>query len=71
MATLIRIHNLGLNESNILAAFAISTPLRQAYNEHYSKLNVWRKAGRALYVAGRVNLDQELCSRSLLERSEF
>lgn len=70
-ATLIRIHNLGLNESNILAAFAISTPLRQAYNEHYSKLNVWRKAGRALYVAGRVNLDQELCSRSLLERSEF
>jgi DNA-binding CsgD family transcriptional regulator len=69
--TLLQVHDLGLHKSNILCAFGISSPLSQVYNEHYSKLNVWRDGGRALYVAGAVNLDPEMCSRSLFERSEF
>jgi DNA-binding CsgD family transcriptional regulator len=69
--TLLQIHDLGLHKSNILSSFGISSPLSQAYNEYYSRLNIWRDGGRALYAAGAVNLDPEMCSRSLFERSEF
>jgi DNA-binding CsgD family transcriptional regulator len=67
----LQIHDLGLNRSTILSSFGISSPFTQSYNEHYSKLNIWRQRGRALYVPGAVNLDQEQCPRSLFECSEF
>lgn len=70
-ATLIQLHDLHRNTSQISVVFGINSPLKQSYNEHYSKLNVWRNGGRSLYVPGAVNLDQEQCPRSLLERSEF
>ena len=69
--TLIQVHDIRLKQSNILSAFGISTPFKQSYNEHYSKLNVWREGGRELYVPGNVNLDQEQCPRPVFERSEF
>lgn len=64
-------HRLGSQNSTIAASFGIVPRFTQDYNEHYSKLNVWREGGRHLYVAGRVNLDQEMCPRPVLERSEF
>ena len=70
-ATLLQVHDLGRNQSNILLTFGLSSPLQQSYNEHYSKLNVWRQEGRGLYRPGAVNLDQELCSRPVFEHSEF
>lgn len=39
---ILQIHDLDRNRSNILSGFNINSPLRQSYNEHYSKLNVWR-----------------------------
>ena len=70
-ASFLQIHNLAGHISTIVDGFGISSPLKQSYNEHYSKLNVWRDRGRALYRAGRVNLDPEQCPRSVLERSEY
>lgn len=70
-AIVFQVHDLGCNRSDIVFGFGISSPLKQSYNEHYSKLNVWRNGGRALYVPGAVNLDQEQCPRTALERSEF
>jgi hypothetical protein len=58
-ATLLQLHDLEHSNSHIFASFGISSPLKQSYNEHYSKLNVWRDRGRSLYTAGAVNLDQE------------
>ena len=69
--TLLQNHDLALNRSTIFCAFGFSSPLQQSYNEHYSKMNVWREGGRARYFAGAVNLDQEQCSRPVFERSEF
>lgn len=69
--TLLQNHDLGLNKSSILCAYGFSSPFQQAYNEHYSKMNVWRNGGRSLYVPGAVNLDQEQCPRLVFERSEF
>lgn len=69
--TLLQTHDLAKHSSIIHSGFGISSPLKQAYNEHYSKLNVWRERGRGLYTPGRVNLDQEQCPRLELERSEF
>jgi len=70
-AAFLQIHDLAGHRSTIVGGFGISSPLKQAYNEHYSKLNVWRDHGQALYRPGRVNLDQEQCPRSVLERSEY
>ena len=70
-AAFLQIHDLAGRTSMIVGGFGISSPLKQAYNEYYSKLNVWRDHGRALYRAGRVNLDPEQCPRSVLERSEY
>jgi DNA-binding CsgD family transcriptional regulator len=70
-AVVLQVHDLGLNRSSILAGFGISSPLKQSYNEHYSKLNVWRQRGREFYYPGAANLDQEQCPRPVLERSEF
>lgn len=70
-ASFLQIHDLARRRSVIVGGFGISSPLKQSYNEHYSKLNVWRERGRALYRAGRVNLDPEQCPRSVLERSEY
>ena len=67
----LQIHDLERHTSVILSGFGISSPFTKSYNEHYSKLNVWRERGRALYTAGRVNLGEEQCPRPLLERSEF
>jgi DNA-binding CsgD family transcriptional regulator/PAS domain-containing protein len=72
---ILQVHDLGRNRSDILAGFGISSPMTQAYNEHYSKLNVWRTSARALwgrlYAPGMVNLDAEYCPHTLFERSEF
>jgi DNA-binding CsgD family transcriptional regulator/PAS domain-containing protein len=70
-ASFLQIHDLAGHTSTIVGGFGISSPLKQAYNEHYSKQNLWRDRGRALYRPGRVNLDQEQCPRSVLERSEY
>jgi len=70
-ASFLQIHDLAGHTSTIVGGFGISSPLKQAYNEHYSKLNLWRDRGQALYRAGKVNLDDEQCPRSVLEGSEY
>jgi DNA-binding CsgD family transcriptional regulator len=70
-AAFLQIHDLAAHASVILSGFGLTSPLKQSYNEHYSKINLWREWGRTFYVPGRVNLDQEQCPRSVLERSEF
>src|SRR6266571_1320848 len=69
--SVLQIHDLGRHTTTILSGFGLSSPFTQSYNDHYSKLNVWRERGRAFYGAGRVNLGEEQCPRPLLERSEF
>ncbi|MEO8131918.1 MAG: helix-turn-helix transcriptional regulator [Bryobacteraceae bacterium] len=70
-SAVLQIHDLGRRASFIIGSFGVSSPFTQSYNEHYSKVNVWREHGQSLYIAGRVNLGEEQCSRPLLERSEF
>ena len=70
-SVVLQIHDLDSKRSNIVAGFGIESPMSQSYNQHYSKLNIWRNKGHALYVGGNVNLDPEFCSRGVLERSEF
>jgi DNA-binding CsgD family transcriptional regulator/PAS domain-containing protein len=55
----------------MIAAFGLTSPFKASYNEHYSRLNVWRDRGRGLYVQGRVVVDDEMCPRSELVASEF
>lgn len=67
----LQVHDLSGHTSVILGSFGVASPLKQSYNEYYSKLNLWRERGSSLYVTGKVNLDQEQCPRAELERSEF
>jgi DNA-binding CsgD family transcriptional regulator len=67
----LQIHDLAAHASVILSGFGLTSPLKQSYNEYYSRINLWRESGGAFYVPGRVNLDQEQCPRFVLERSEF
>jgi DNA-binding CsgD family transcriptional regulator len=69
--TVLQTHDLAQPRSRVLNGFGLSSPFAQSYNEHYSKLNVWRSQGRSLFVPGRVNLTEELCPRAVLERSAF
>ncbi len=70
-SVVLQIHHLDSCRSNILAGFGIGSPMSQSYNEHYSRVNIWRNRGRALYVPGNVNLDPQFCPRNVLESSEF
>ena len=45
--------------STILNFVGLSSPVRESYQEHYSKPNVSPEKGRLLYAAGKVNLDDE------------
>ncbi len=70
-SSVLQIHDLGRHISTVISGFGLSSPVTQSYNQHYSKLNIWRERGRTLFTAGRVNFGEELCPRALLERSEF
>jgi len=69
--SLLQVHNLERHNSSIISDFGISSRLTQDYNDHYSRLNIWRERGRRLYSTGKVNLADEYCPRSVLEGSEF
>jgi len=69
--TVLQVHDLRGHKSTVVEAFGLSAPFTRSYNEHYSKLNIWRDRGCHLYIAGRVNLDHEYCPRAVFERSEF
>jgi DNA-binding CsgD family transcriptional regulator len=66
-----QIHDHGQHLSTIFTGFGISSPFKQSYNEHYSKLNVWRERGSKFFSPGRINIDEELCPRAVIETSEF
>jgi DNA-binding CsgD family transcriptional regulator/PAS domain-containing protein len=69
--TLIQRHYLSAQRSELLAMFGMTERLAGPYNNHYSRLNIWRERGRHLYQAGRVVFDPEMCPRPTLKRSEF
>ncbi|HEX7797350.1 MAG TPA: LuxR C-terminal-related transcriptional regulator [Vicinamibacterales bacterium] len=69
--TLIQRHYLSAQRSELLAMFGMTERLANPYNNHYSRLNIWRERGRHLYQAGRVVFDPEMCPRPTLKRSEF
>jgi DNA-binding CsgD family transcriptional regulator len=69
--SVLQIHDLGRRQSKVISSYGLAIPFTKAYNEHYSKLNIWRDRGSHLYVQGRVNLDDEYCPRAIFERSEF
>jgi DNA-binding CsgD family transcriptional regulator len=64
-------HCLSQSRSTIFATFGMTGQFSDSYNQHYSRLNVWRDHARSLYVSGRVFVDQEVYPRQLLKRTEF
>src|SRR5262245_21076167 len=57
---LIQRHYLAEHRSQLLTSFNLTPRLTEAYNDYYSRLNVWREHGHQLYVAGRVVVDPEM-----------
>jgi DNA-binding CsgD family transcriptional regulator/PAS domain-containing protein len=69
---LLQVHDLAAHSSFAISTFGMESPFTRSYNEHYSKLNIWReRGGQGFYYPGRVNLGEEQCPRAVLERSEF
>jgi DNA-binding CsgD family transcriptional regulator len=64
-------HDLAMHRSRLLATFGMSSRFTDAYNQHYSGLNIWRERGSHLYVAGRTVFDEQMCPRPLLKQTEF
>lgn len=69
--SVLQVHDFKHRSSSAYRVHGVVSPLAQSYNKHYSRVNVWRERGRALYVPGRVNVDEDYCPRTVLERSEF
>src|SRR5262249_44578817 len=64
-------HYFHQHRSTIIAAAGMSQRFTSSYNDHYSQLNVWRERGVRHYAAGRILLDDALCPRAVLKRTEF
>ena len=69
--TLLQRHYLSQHRSTLIATFGMTQHFTDSYNEHYSKINVWRENGRHLYVQGRAFRDEEAYSRTALKHTEF
>ncbi|HUR32507.1 MAG TPA: helix-turn-helix transcriptional regulator [Vicinamibacterales bacterium] len=67
----LQVHRFDQGTSEILASFGVASPLRRSYNAHYAPLNVFREKGRHLYQPAAVLFDEQICSRTTLERSIF
>jgi DNA-binding CsgD family transcriptional regulator len=68
---ILQVHDFKNQSSNILFGHGINSRFQNSYNDHFAKLNLWRRNGRARYSSGRINLAEELCPTALLEKSEF
>jgi len=69
--TVIQRHDLGAKCSTLFSTYGMTSRFTSAYNEHYSRLNVWRDNGSQLYAPGRIIFDEQLYPRRLLKRTEF
>ncbi len=69
--SLIQIHHFAEHRSSLVATFGLKARFRDDYNNHYSRVNVWRENGRGVYLKDSVMLDHEVYPRNLLKRSEF
>ncbi len=64
-------HWFAQHASRMLHTFGVSSPFRASYNEHYSRVNIWRDRGADTLTQGRVVVDDELCPRATLLETEF
>jgi hypothetical protein len=64
-------HHLGRRTSQMITTFGLAAPFKAAYNEHYSRLNVWRDRGHQHYIQGRAIVDEQMCPRATLVNTEF
>lgn len=64
-------HHLEAGSSRFIAGFGMESSVSASYNERYGRMNVWRQRGAHRMIPGHVVLDHEMCSRSVLEGSEF
>ena len=64
-------HSFAERSSRMLHTFGVSSPLRASYNDHYARVNIWRDRGAHKLQPGRVIVDDELCPRPTLVKSEF
>jgi DNA-binding CsgD family transcriptional regulator len=69
--TLLQRHYLSQHRSTLIATFGLTQRFTDSYNEHYSKVNVWRENGRHLYVEGRAFPDEAAYPRATLRQTEF
>jgi DNA-binding CsgD family transcriptional regulator/PAS domain-containing protein len=64
-------HRLTEHRSELISTFGMKQRFTDSYNQHYSRVNVWREHGSHLYVEGAVLVDEQFYPRELLKRSEF
>ena len=69
--TLLQRHDFSRRHSHAMATFGMQQKFTDSYNQHYSRLNVWRDHGARGYVKGRIVFDEQLYPRQLLKRTEF
>src|SRR5436190_12905312 len=68
---LLQRHYFSERRSQTIATFGMTRQFSDSYNEHFSKLNVWRDQCPSRYVKGRSVFDQLQYPRELLKRTEF
>jgi hypothetical protein len=70
-AMLLQRHYFSERRSQTIATFGMANKFTDSYNQHYSKLNVWRDHNKSGYIKGRTVFDQLQYPRALLKRTEF
>jgi len=69
--SVIQRHDLDARRSTLLSTYGMTSRFTSAYNEHYSRMNVWRDHGSHLYTPGRIMFDEEMYPRRMLRQTEF
>lgn len=70
-AAFVQQHYFQEDRSELLVTHGITPRLKDSYNRYYSRLNVWRQRGARLFHEGRALVDEDVCPRSALKRTEF
>ena len=69
--TFVQRHKLAARTSRMITTFGLNNRFRDSYNQHYTRVNIWRDRGARMFIQGKAVLDEQMCPRAELVKSEF
>jgi hypothetical protein len=69
--TSIILYDRGVTTGNLAVSIRLDPAELRRYNQHYAALDAWGSRGGHLLAPGKVIYGEEICTRSVVQNSEF